>query len=204
MIHICCVICKEFFLPNSEMCVTMCGHFYHQLCIDKWRDRSGSCPQCRQKLNVKPVKAYIDSCDSSNSDNIWDMKVKMDNLRESIDNMKKKNELDNESIEKLKKTLEEHSSKNNLLRERIKPLNERVKSLVDKVESLKPLCAKHQLYEARIESMKKWVYKMLYISFIMCFQYHILFFQSQCYLARLWKWNKEPAEKNAKLSFSYT
>ncbi|KAL0277102.1 UNVERIFIED_CONTAM: hypothetical protein PYX00_004500 [Menopon gallinae] len=154
MMHICCVICKEFFLPTSEMCVTKCGHFYHHQCIDKWRDRSGSCPQCRRKLTEKPVKAYIDFGDSSDAKNIWDLKVKIDNLRESIDNMRKKNEQADTSIEKLKQNLEDHLSKNNILKDRIKPLNEKVKGLVDVVEALKPLCEKNKLFKARIESMK--------------------------------------------------
>ena len=30
--------------------ITPCGHGYHSVCIEKWRERSGTCPMCRALL----------------------------------------------------------------------------------------------------------------------------------------------------------
>lgn len=46
-----CVICLEEFLSGSEVSRMPCSHVYHEDCIYRWLEKSGSCPLCRYHMN---------------------------------------------------------------------------------------------------------------------------------------------------------
>ena len=41
-----CVICKEPFDTNKQICSFKCNHFFHVLCIVKWLAEQKKCPLC--------------------------------------------------------------------------------------------------------------------------------------------------------------
>ena len=46
-----CSICLED--NNKNKILLDCGHYYHVLCIQKWKLRNDSCPICRQKISME-------------------------------------------------------------------------------------------------------------------------------------------------------
>lgn len=51
-----CVICQSLIDAEETTCVrTICGHFYHEECLDEWFSRSRTCPMCVCDLS-KPKK----------------------------------------------------------------------------------------------------------------------------------------------------
>jgi len=47
-----CLICLN---DNASLtCKLNCGHFYHNLCLIKWRKNKNNCPICRTEINKKP------------------------------------------------------------------------------------------------------------------------------------------------------
>lgn len=55
-----CSICKDIFIPSSEIFVTNCGHLYHDACISQWCKLRKTCPQCRTSLKSKLIRVYFD------------------------------------------------------------------------------------------------------------------------------------------------
>lgn len=58
-----CMICYETFTftDTDLVMVLCCGKFFHRECLGIWRDRSMTCPACRQKTTFKKVGRNIDS-----------------------------------------------------------------------------------------------------------------------------------------------
>ena len=46
-----CSICLED--NNKNKILLDCGHYYHVLCIQKWKLRNDSCPICRQRISME-------------------------------------------------------------------------------------------------------------------------------------------------------
>mmetsp|Transcript_1207 Transcript_1207/g.2634 ORF Transcript_1207/g.2634 Transcript_1207/m.2634 type:complete len:269 (+) Transcript_1207:117-923(+) len=42
-----CVVCQEPLIPGSKAKAMPCGHKFHDECLDKWVQKSNSCPTCR-------------------------------------------------------------------------------------------------------------------------------------------------------------
>lgn len=48
-----CSICFEEFVPEEEIRVLDCGHYYHPTCIDRWLiGHTKRCPCCRGKIEI--------------------------------------------------------------------------------------------------------------------------------------------------------
>jgi|UniRef100_A0A6C0BQ33 hypothetical protein len=47
-----CCICMDIVNNNSLFTLTLCKHYYHTECIDKWQKRSDDCPYCRASLTT--------------------------------------------------------------------------------------------------------------------------------------------------------
>ncbi len=45
-----CIICKEEYKKNERARNLPCNHQFHQRCIDKWLETSGTCPICRSDI----------------------------------------------------------------------------------------------------------------------------------------------------------
>ncbi|XP_065363166.1 uncharacterized protein LOC135956560 [Calliphora vicina] len=55
-----CTICFERFKGSeNNLYSTTCGHIYHFVCMQQWKSRSTSCPQCRA-YNPKTHKIYLE------------------------------------------------------------------------------------------------------------------------------------------------
>ncbi|XP_023299058.2 uncharacterized protein LOC111681495 [Lucilia cuprina] len=55
-----CAICFERFKgADNNLYSTTCGHIYHFVCMQQWKSRSTSCPQCRA-YNPKTHKIYLE------------------------------------------------------------------------------------------------------------------------------------------------
>lgn len=47
-LNVLCAICNEFYNANDIIYTTSsCGHVFHKGCLDRWLNRSHTCPQCR-------------------------------------------------------------------------------------------------------------------------------------------------------------
>ena len=52
-----CAICfDDYGTEEIVKCGTMCHKKYHKICIEKWLERSKTCPMCRTKWNSKTAK----------------------------------------------------------------------------------------------------------------------------------------------------
>ena len=54
-----CAICLEF-IPDKQLDITSCGHFFCKSCLDKLKEHSTAntkdsyeCPSCRRKITIK-------------------------------------------------------------------------------------------------------------------------------------------------------
>jgi hypothetical protein len=45
-----CSICLNKKLESENIIKTMCGHFYHRVCIEKWATVNSRCPDCRTEF----------------------------------------------------------------------------------------------------------------------------------------------------------
>ncbi|CAL1287671.1 unnamed protein product [Larinioides sclopetarius] len=70
-----CIICLEYFakLQKNEdevnIVTTMCGHVFHNICIEKWIKQSTTCPECRNYVcKERLTKLFINFCNDKKSD----------------------------------------------------------------------------------------------------------------------------------------
>jgi hypothetical protein len=45
-----CSICLEYYKPNENYCKLMCGHNFHEMCVDSWLKVKSCCPVCRERM----------------------------------------------------------------------------------------------------------------------------------------------------------
>ncbi|KAH8419839.1 hypothetical protein KR009_003105 [Drosophila setifemur] len=45
--NVICIICSERFGPVSSIRAGMCGHAFHDECLERWQELSRTCPICR-------------------------------------------------------------------------------------------------------------------------------------------------------------
>lgn len=46
-----CVICKETFISDKQICTLTCKHYFHVTCIVKWLSQQKRCPLCWTEIN---------------------------------------------------------------------------------------------------------------------------------------------------------
>lgn len=96
-----CEICKEEFTSSSDIESLLCGHIFHEECLNNWFQTKGShnCPNCRKTFE-KDVphrhRLYVHFVDKSVLSEEEHHKKKIDRLTE-----------ENESLGSLCKSLEE-------------------------------------------------------------------------------------------------
>ncbi|TQE03425.1 hypothetical protein C1H46_010990 [Malus baccata] len=57
----CCICLVDFDDTDTLRCVPNCGHFFHQICVDKWLQLHPSCPICR----TSPLDPSVGSMNTS-------------------------------------------------------------------------------------------------------------------------------------------
>ena len=58
-----CIICLTEMNPEEEQCTTLvCGHRFHESCVNEWLDKDGRCPVCRRRIR-EPPQARPDDVD---------------------------------------------------------------------------------------------------------------------------------------------
>ncbi|XP_074655556.1 E3 ubiquitin-protein ligase TRAIP-like [Tubulanus polymorphus] len=62
-----CSICCEAYEDNAEVSAIICGHTFHQRCLNQWVNQSKTCPQCRKPFRTNELikKLYFDNHDDS-------------------------------------------------------------------------------------------------------------------------------------------
>lgn len=48
-----CTICYERIKDNSIKLDCQCNYYYHKTCIEKWKNRSNTCPLCRKSIDKR-------------------------------------------------------------------------------------------------------------------------------------------------------
>ncbi|XP_037805453.1 putative leucine-rich repeat-containing protein DDB_G0290503 [Lucilia sericata] len=85
-LNISCTVCKETFKNSDAIYSTSCGHIFHFICMNQWRSKSTSCPQCRS-YNPTTHSVYFNFEDTREYEKIVnDLK---DKLQKTDDKMKK-------------------------------------------------------------------------------------------------------------------
>jgi hypothetical protein len=55
-----CAVCHDDYVEGEELRVLPCQHKYHRDCIDKWLERSRTCPVCKHDI-VEETKQHVRS-----------------------------------------------------------------------------------------------------------------------------------------------
>ncbi|XP_013102702.2 E3 ubiquitin-protein ligase TRAIP [Stomoxys calcitrans] len=85
-----CPVCTEDFQEADDIHVTNCGHLYHFSCMEDWRTRANSCPQCRLE-NPNTYKVYLVLSEgnetSAPSEEDEDLHAKLESSAEKINEL---------------------------------------------------------------------------------------------------------------------
>ena len=73
-----CSICMTNIVPNEKQTTvtTPCNHVFHQACLDKWTERSTSCPLCRATI----CERHSEHHRSVHSDPNWRRQILLERL----------------------------------------------------------------------------------------------------------------------------
>ncbi|ALC42582.1 maker136 [Drosophila busckii] len=165
MLKVDCVICTEAFTNTDAINLTACGHMFHVNCLKQWRDRSPTCPHCRNTCTERNITRVYFSFTNSDESN-----RSVDSLREQLINAKlalKINEQELNKVEELKeaqkKSLKKIADLEQEVHERdhrlaiyVTKCNEILKLAVQKVDKVKKenKSLKKQIMAAGIKQME--------------------------------------------------
>ncbi|XP_046802043.1 E3 ubiquitin-protein ligase TRAIP-like [Lucilia cuprina] len=81
ILDIVCPICTEVFKSSDDICSTSCGHIFHLSCMEEWKRRESSCPQCcfNNPTTHKLFLSFDVSDDNSNNLKELELKLKSSN-----------------------------------------------------------------------------------------------------------------------------
>ena len=54
-----CSICWGLMNPSNSKKLDNCTHVYHKKCIDKWKKKNNTCPQCRAQIEITTYNVTI-------------------------------------------------------------------------------------------------------------------------------------------------
>ncbi|XP_054729568.1 uncharacterized protein LOC129238538 [Anastrepha obliqua] len=77
-----CTICAEVYKTSDVVYTTTCGHVFHFACMQQWRSRSTSCPQCREH-NPETHRIYLDFDETANDQKLSEIKFQLDQTEKS-------------------------------------------------------------------------------------------------------------------------
>ncbi|XP_013102647.2 E3 ubiquitin-protein ligase TRAIP [Stomoxys calcitrans] len=109
-----CPICTDDVRETEEVDSTNCGHIFHSSCLEQWKERNSTCPQCRHK-NPSTHKLFFiinDSDDETQVENS-DLTAKLESSLKKIQNLKEKLEESNVNFLSLEElyTVQEEQTK---------------------------------------------------------------------------------------------
>lgn len=114
-----CCICLEDLSSDGESKIQtpICGHLFHDNCINAWLNNNASCPQCRLAVNRKNLR-IIHLTSSVNSDrrsSIFNSSLCQD-YREVNENLLQQQESNQKEIENLKEQVQKLVVENSKLK----------------------------------------------------------------------------------------
>ena len=156
-----CSICKDIFIPDSDIYATNCGHLYHGSCIFRWCESRNSCPQCRSAQKLQPIKIFLDV----EKGNGPDVSV-LEHQIEILNNELRAKDLENKELikngKKFEKTiscLEEctagYKVKNDMLKSSIKALKEQIATLTKKSEKSQELKNDFKMLQNKLKNYER-------------------------------------------------
>ncbi|XP_073834580.1 uncharacterized protein [Musca autumnalis] len=89
-LYLMCPICTEDFQMEDTVYSTDCGHLYHFSCMQQWRSRSTSCPQCRHHDPTSHKVFLIENSEpkpSAPTENQEDLKMKLESSIDKINEL---------------------------------------------------------------------------------------------------------------------
>ncbi|XP_075156934.1 uncharacterized protein LOC142230179 [Haematobia irritans] len=115
-----CAICFDRFKGSDDLYSTTCGHVYHHLCMQEWKNRSSSCPQCRVN-HPGTHKIYLELDDTD----IKKLESELIECRKQNENLKlqlrqRKSFVQTPKIRELEETLNDALAHNAVIIEQLK------------------------------------------------------------------------------------
>lgn len=90
----CCICMEECCVgTDSNILLPKCGHWFHDVCINRWIDVNNSCPQCRVSVTRHELFLYM----------VEKIVEKVEKLREQCQNLKEEYQ---KLLEKRRKMME--------------------------------------------------------------------------------------------------
>uniref|UniRef100_A0A905AVZ5 RING-type domain-containing protein n=1 Tax=Glossina morsitans morsitans TaxID=37546 RepID=A0A905AVZ5_GLOMM len=132
-----CSLCYENFTGKDEVFVISCGHLFHSQCIQVWKLKYKSCPNCRKStpkhMKVLPIFAENkrgDTIMNAYKEKVQRFEITIKELNEQLDvseqncnQLKDKNDVLENEIRELKNQLSESTNRENQIKN--KQLSER-------------------------------------------------------------------------------
>lgn len=140
-----CCICLEDFSTNSEdnILTPICGHLFHERCLNDWLNNNESCPQCRVTVKRNDFRfLYLTSTATDRRSSVFNSSV-CQNYREVQDALLIEQEKNTEEIQTQKKLIDELTFENAKLkkelhqRKKIDYLKQRIERLEIENNNLK-------------------------------------------------------------------
>ncbi len=68
-----CDICLIDFIPNEQVRQLPCdgGHIFHPPCIDRWLEKSLTCPHCTTNVDAALLLRFIPHSGNKDDDDDW-------------------------------------------------------------------------------------------------------------------------------------
>lgn len=107
-----CCICLEYFDGVSKILTPICGHLFHENCINVWLEKNESCPQCRLAVRRNQMHfVHLTATVTSRRSSIFDSSLCQD-YRQLNENLLEQQENNAKEIEDLKKRVEQLEREN--------------------------------------------------------------------------------------------
>ncbi|XP_046850644.1 E3 ubiquitin-protein ligase TRAIP-like [Xenia sp. Carnegie-2017] len=153
-----CTICTEP-LAQAELSACPCGHVYHYHCLERWLQRSNSCPTCRKRTTSGLRLFFSNEKDfsSSGAQNGNDSKLITEQLRkQKALTLEKDNEIKTlkESLHDIGVRFDEYCERNETLKREFDEKSNTVDSLKKQVKFLTEKTKRMNQLEKQLESMR--------------------------------------------------
>lgn len=136
-----CVICLDDFTSDGESKIQtpICGHLFHENCINAWLNNNPSCPQCRLAINRKSLRFVhlTSTVNSSRRSSIFNSTLCQD-YRELNENLLAQQENNRKEIDNLKEQVQKLIDENGKLKtELCVQVKDQIRKLMIENEMLK-------------------------------------------------------------------
>ncbi|XP_065365910.1 uncharacterized protein LOC135958894 [Calliphora vicina] len=102
-LNVSCPVCKAAFTNSDAIYSTSCGHIFHFSCMNQWRSKSTSCPQCRS-YNPTTHSIYLNFEDTREYETIVnDLKTKLQISDAKVNKTKEEVDKKEQKIDEIKR-----------------------------------------------------------------------------------------------------